>query len=79
MSASRVVPVLLICALALAGIIYGLMGRTNQTFEGLVVLEVNHYEFYPDVKDCNRRGTPYLLVPNSRFHEIVNPQLTFNI
>ena len=65
-------PVLLLCALAVAALIHGVMGKQHQSFDGLIVLDVNHYEFYPDAKDCNRRGTPYLLVPNSRFHEIVN-------
>lgn len=29
------------------------------------------YEFYPNAKDCNYRGTPYVLLPNARFHEVV--------
>jgi tetratricopeptide (TPR) repeat protein len=71
MLASRVVPVLMICALALAGLIYGLMGRKNQTFDGVIVQDVMTYEFYPNAKDCNYLGTPYVLLPNARFHEIV--------
>lgn len=63
---------MLLCALAVAALIHGVMGKQHQSFDGLIVLDVDHYEFYPDAKDCNRRGTPYLLVPNSRFHEIVN-------
>jgi hypothetical protein len=47
------------------------MGRKNQTFDGVIVQDVLTYEFYPDAKDCNYRGTPYVLVPNARFHEIV--------
>jgi hypothetical protein len=27
--------------------------------------------FYPDAKDCNYHGTPYVLLPNARFHEVV--------
>jgi len=72
MSARRVVPILLLCALGLAVLIHDLMGKQNQTFDGLIVLDADHYEFYPNVKDCNGRGTPYLLVPDAHFREIVN-------
>lgn len=71
MSASRLVPVLVICALGLAPLIYGLMGRKNRTFDGVIVQDVMTYEFYPNAKDCNYRGTPYVLLPNARFHETV--------
>jgi tetratricopeptide (TPR) repeat protein len=62
---------LLICALALAGLIHGLMGRKNQTFDGVIVQDLMTYEFYPNAKDCIYRGTPYVLLPNARFHEVV--------
>ena len=72
MSASRIVPVILISALALTAAINGARGKKNQTFEGLVVQENSLYEFYPGVKDCKRYGTPYWLVPNPEFYELVH-------
>ena len=71
MSPSRVVPVFLICALALAVVINGARAKKNQIFDGLVVQDDTHYEFYPGVKDCLRQGTPYWLVPNRKFYEMV--------
>src|SRR5712692_9966082 len=71
MSASRIVPILLLGLLALAALVHGLMGRKNQTFDGVIVQDVSTYEFYPNAKDCNYRGTPYVLLPNERFHEVV--------
>jgi hypothetical protein len=72
MSGQRVMPILLLCALAVAGVIYGVMGRRNQNLNGVIVFDTNHFEFYPDVHDCNLRGPAYLLLPNARFQEIVN-------
>jgi hypothetical protein len=71
MSASRIVPILLLVALALAALVHGLMGKKNQTFDGVIVQDLTTYEFYPDSKDCNYRGTSYVLLPNRRFYEIV--------
>jgi tetratricopeptide (TPR) repeat protein len=71
MSASRIVPILLLGALAFAALVYGLIGKKNQTFDGVIVQDVMTYEFYPNAKDCNYRGTPYVLLPNARFHEVV--------
>src|SRR5438132_367831 len=71
MSASRIVPILLLGALAFAALVYGMIGKKNQTFDGVIVQYVMTYEFYPNAKDCNYRGTPYVLLPNARFHEIV--------
>src|SRR6266480_4227188 len=71
MSAHRIVPVLSLGALALAALVYGLIGKKNQTFDGVIVQDVMTYEFYPNANDCNYRGTPYVLLPNERFHEIV--------
>ena len=70
MSASRIVSILLLVALVVA-LVHGLMGKKNQTFDGVVVQDLTTYEFYPDAKDCNYRGTPYVLLPNTRFYEIV--------
>jgi hypothetical protein len=71
MSASRIVPVFLLVALGLAALVHGLIGKKNQTFAGVIVQDGATYEFYQDAKDCNYRGTPYVLLPNSRFDEIV--------
>jgi tetratricopeptide (TPR) repeat protein len=71
MSASRIVPILLLGALAFAALVYGLIGKKNQTLDGVIVRDVMTYEFYPNAKDCNYRGTPYVLLPNARFHEVV--------
>jgi tetratricopeptide (TPR) repeat protein len=71
MSASRIVPILLLGALAFSALVYGLIGKKNQTFDGMIVQDVKTYEFYPNAKDCNYRGTPYVLLPNARFHEVV--------
>jgi hypothetical protein len=71
MSASRIVPVLLLAVLALAALVHALRGKKNETFDGVIVMDVMTYEFYPNAKDCNLRGTPYVLLPNARFREIV--------
>jgi tetratricopeptide (TPR) repeat protein len=71
MSASRIVPILLLGALASAALVYGLIGKKSQTFDGVIVQDLMTYEFYPKAKDCNYRGTPYVLLPNARFHEVV--------
>jgi len=71
MSASRIVLILLLGALAFAALVYGLIGKKNQTFDGVIVQDVMTYEFYPNAKDCNYRGTPYVLLPNARFQEVV--------
>lgn len=71
MSASRIVPILLLGLLAFAALVHRLTGRKNQTFGGVIVQDVSTYEFYPNAKDCNHRGTPYVLLPNERFREVV--------
>jgi hypothetical protein len=71
MSASRIVPILLLGLLAFAALVHGLMGRKNQTFDGVIVQDVSTYEFYPNAKDCDHRGTLYVLLPNERFREVV--------
>lgn len=53
-------------------LVHGFGGKKNQTFAGVIVMNVMTYEFYPNAKDCNYRGTPYVLLPNARFDEIVN-------
>jgi hypothetical protein len=69
MSARRIVPILLLGALALAALVNGSMGKKNQTFDGVIVQDVMTYEFYPGAKDCSYHGAPYLLLPNDRFYE----------
>jgi len=70
-SASRIVPILSVFALALVALVYGLMGKKNQTFDGVIVQNFSTYEFYPNAKDCSYQGMPYVLLPNERFHEII--------
>jgi hypothetical protein len=53
MSSDRIVPVLLLGALALAALVINLEGKKNQTFDGVIVLDGMTYEFYPDAKDCS--------------------------
>ena len=74
MSADRTVPILLLCALALTALAYRLMGKNHQTFDGVIVLDSMTYEFYPNAKDCSYRGTPYVILPNTSFEELVAPR-----
>jgi hypothetical protein len=76
MSANRVVPILLLSVLALAALLHGLAGKKNQTFDGVITMNFMTYGFYPNAKDCNYRGTPYVLLPNARFRELVTPGST---
>jgi hypothetical protein len=71
MSANRMVPVLLLGVLAFAALVHGLGEKKNQTFDGVIVQNLQTYQFYPNAKDCNYRGTPYVLLPNARFRERV--------
>ena len=72
MRTHQIVPVLLLGILALAALVHGLRGKKNQTFDGVIVLNFKTYEFYPNAKDCNYRGTPFVVLPNERFQEIVS-------
>ena len=56
--------------LALAALV-PLGGNKNQTFDGVIVMNFGTYEFYPNAKDCNYRGTPYVVLPNERFRKSV--------
>jgi hypothetical protein len=75
-----------VLALVLAALVYGLGRKENHTFDGVIVVDfttyggssdlhtlniADYYEFYPNAKDCNYRGTPYLLLPNASFRETV--------
>jgi hypothetical protein len=71
MFSSRILPILLVFALVLAALGYGLTGKKSQTFDGVIVQHFSTYEFYPNAKDCRYQGSPYVLLPNERFHEIV--------
>jgi len=71
MSASRIVPILLLSALAFAALVHGLTGKKNQTFDGVIVQDLMTFEFYPNTKDCNYQGIRYVLLPNARFREVV--------
>ena len=68
MFSSRVVPILSLLALALAALVYGLMGKKNQTLDGVIVQNFSTYQFYPNAKECSYQGTPYLVLPNEHFH-----------
>jgi hypothetical protein len=70
MTADRIVPVLSLSLLALAALALALQGKNNQTFDGVVVLNFMTYEFYPNAKDCNYQGTPYVVLPNDRFRDL---------
>src|SRR5260370_19451359 len=72
MAGRRIVSILLFWALLFGALVYGLTGKRNQTFDGVIVQDVMTYEFYPKAKDCNYQGTPYVLLPNARFHEVVS-------
>jgi hypothetical protein len=76
MSAERLVPVLLFGVLVLAALGPKLLGSKNQTLDGVVVRNLMTYEFYPNARDCNYRGTPYVVLPNQRFWEIMNTEIT---
>jgi hypothetical protein len=52
MSASRIVPILLLGALAFAALAYRLMGKKNQTFDGVIVQDAMTYKFYEGAKGC---------------------------
>jgi hypothetical protein len=71
LSATQIVPICVICALALAAFIVGGAGKHDQTLEGLVIQDNSTYEFYPGLKNCPPQGTPYLLVPNPEFYDEV--------
>lgn len=68
---TRVIPVALLCALALVAALNTARGKNDQTFQGVVVMDYPRYEFYPDEKDCHPKGTAYWLIPNRRFHDVV--------
>jgi hypothetical protein len=76
MTAHRIVPVLLLGVLAVAALVHGLGGKKNQTFDGVIVLNLKTYEFYPNAKDCNYRGAPFVVLPNAHFQEIVTTEST---
>ena len=78
MAVSRIVPILLIGGLAFVALVHGLMGRKNESIDGVIVYESGAYEFYPGAKDCKYRGTPYALLPNARFYEIVTNSVPFD-
>jgi hypothetical protein len=71
------IPIVLLCALALAVAVNTARGKKDQTFQGVVVMDYPRYEFYPDEKGCHPKGTAYWLNPNHRFHDVV-PMPTTN-
>ena len=68
---TQLVPFLILCALAAGIVVNFARGKSDQTVSGVVIMDLPVYKFYPDQKDCSQRGTPYFLIPNTRFGEIV--------
>lgn len=71
----EIIPLIGICILALAIAIRAGMGKNNEIFDGVVVQWKTLYVFYPDAKGCEVRGSPYAIVPNRNFYEIVKTNL----
>ena len=71
MRASRILPALLSCIFLLRVLVYWAMGKSNQRFDGVIVQRNSGYEFYPGVKDCSLQGTPFALIPNRGFYDMV--------
>jgi hypothetical protein len=69
---TQLIPILLLGALAAAIVINFVRGKSDQTLSGVLVMDLPVYKFYPDQKDCSVSGTPYLLIPNSRYGEIAH-------
>ncbi len=67
--ATRMVPLFALGLLLLAGIVKVGGPRVGQNFDGVVVEKFPLYEFYPDVKGCPIKGTPYWLAPNDNLRE----------
>lgn len=78
MSTQDTAPILLIGALLLAGILYSWKGTDHQTYEGVIVQDFTTYEFYPNAKDCNYSGIPYVLLPDQHFDEVVVSRADIN-
>jgi hypothetical protein len=68
---SQIIPVAVLCALALAAAMNAARGKNNQPFEGVVVMDYPRFIFYPQQKDCQFTGTAYWLVPNHGFYDAV--------
>jgi len=75
---TQLVLVLLLCALAAAIVVNFARGKSDQTLSGVVVMDLPVYKFYPDQRDCNPSGAPYLLIPNSSFGEIAHNSAPIN-
>jgi hypothetical protein len=67
----EIVPVAVLCALVLVAVVNIARGKNNETLEGVVVMDHLAYQFYPDQKDCNVKGTAYWLVRNEKFNDVV--------
>src|SRR5215472_2790084 len=71
MHATRILPICAICALALGAVTNWARPKDDQVFDGIAVQQNLSYEFFPGAKDCDPKGTSYLLIPNKGFHELV--------
>jgi hypothetical protein len=68
---SEIGSVAVLCTLVLAAVVNVARGKSNETFEGVVVMDHSAYRFYPDQKDCHVKGTAYWLVRNEKFNDAV--------
>ena len=64
--AIRIVPVIVLCTLALAVAINGARGKNNQSSNGTI----QAIDSIQALRDCHLHGIPYWLVPNPEFHEV---------
>lgn len=74
----EMLPLIPLCALILALLIYAAMGKKNHTFDGLFVEDLHHSEFYPKFQGCTPQGTGYWLVPSHDFGKVVSYTLDMN-
>src|ERR1700740_1072370 len=68
--ASRLIPIGLLCTLALAVVVNQIRGKQDQSLDGVVVMDSPRYTFYVGQKDCYPQGAPYLLMPSQNFHDV---------
>ena len=68
--ASRLIPIGLLCILALAVVVNQIRGKQDQSLDGVVVMDYPRYTFYVGQKDCYPQGAPYLLMPSQNFHDV---------
>ena len=67
--ANQIVALGALSAVLIALVINFARGKSDRTFDGVVVMDNAIYSFYSGAKDCHFNGTPYWLVPNRGFYE----------